>query len=101
MRRAKLDVLSRQSDSGQAPAWGVNAQLISIDDEIRLAIGLIPEAPGRRVVRIDGKSVSGTELARHVTLFWLTPDQDPLFRGPAGDRRNFLDRFTLMYAPDH
>ena len=69
LRRAKLDVLSRQSDSGQAPAWGVNAQLISIDDEIRLAIGLIPEAPGRRVVRIDGKSVSGTELARHVTLF--------------------------------
>ncbi len=101
LRRAKLDVLTRQEGETKAPAWGVTAMLQSSNDEYRLAIGQVPEAPGRRVVRIDGKSVTGTDLARHVTLFWLTPDQDPLFRGPAGDRRKFLDRFTLMHAPDH
>lgn len=101
LRRAKLDILTRKDGDFIAPAWGVNATLESDDDRFKLAIGQVPEAPGRRVVRIDGKSVSGSELARHVTLFWLTPDQDPLFRGPAGDRRKFLDRFTLMHAPDH
>lgn len=101
LRRARLDILTRQEGDMTAPAWGVNAVLMSDEDETRLAVGQIPETPGRRAVRIDGKNVSGTDLARHVTLFWLTPDQDPLFRGPAGDRRKFLDRFTLMHAPDH
>lgn len=101
LRRAKLDVLTKRNGDAIAPAWGVNASLKSDDDDFRLAIGQIPEALGRRIVKIDGKSVSGTDLARLLTLFWLTPDQDPLFRGPAGDRRKFLDRFTLMHAPDH
>jgi len=101
LRRAKLETLTRQDGDMRAPAWGVTANLSSDGDENRLAIGQIPETPGRRVMRIDGKTVSGTDLARHMTVFWLTPDQDPLFRGPAGDRRKFLDRFTLMHAPDH
>lgn len=101
LRRAKLETLTRQEGETVAPAWGVNAELQSEGDDYRLAIGQIPEAPGRRIVRIDGKTVSGTDLARHMTVFWLTPDQDPIFRGPAGDRRKFLDRFTLMHAPDH
>ncbi len=101
LRRAKLETLARQDGDSTAPAWGVNADLLSDGDDYRLAIGQLPEAPGRRIARIDGKSVSGTDLARHMTVFWLTPDQDPIFRGPAGDRRKFLDRFTLMHAPDH
>jgi len=101
LRRAKLEDLSRKEDDTVAPAWGVHARLQAEDDEITLAIGQIAEAPGRRAMKIDGKNASGTQLAGHVTLFWLTPDQDPLFRGPASDRRKFLDRFTLMHAPDH
>lgn len=101
LRRAKLDILTRRDGETIAPAWGVNAALVSDDDDYRLAVGQVAEAPGRRVVKIDGKSVKSTDLARHITLFWLTPDQDPLFRGPASDRRKFLDRFTLMHAADH
>ena len=101
LRRARLDKLSRREGDVICPAWGVNAHLLTRDDDFKLAIGQLPEAPGRRAARIDGKSVTGASLAAHVTLFWLTPDQDPLFRGPASDRRKFLDRFTLMHAPDH
>ncbi|NNE58530.1 MAG: DNA replication/repair protein RecF [Hellea sp.] len=101
LRRSKLEVLARKDGETQALAWGVNAQLLSGDDDYKLAIGQLPETPGRRVVRLDGKSVSAADLAAHVTMFWLTPDQDPLFRGPASDRRKFLDRFTLMQSPDH
>ncbi len=84
-----------------APAWGVTAQLYQDDEHVRLAIGQIPEAPGRRIIKIDGRTTSSHELSNYVTMFWLTPEQDRLFRGPAGDRRKFLDRFTLMHAPKH
>lgn len=84
-----------------APAWGVTAQLYQNDEHIKLAIGQIPEAPGRRIIKIDGRTTSSYELSTYVTMFWLTPEQDRLFRGPAGDRRKFLDRFTLMHAPSH
>ncbi len=101
LRRARLEALTRQEGESRAPAWGVNASLMTQDDMIKLAIGQVPEAPRRRVIRIDDKTVSGTALSAYVTLFWLTPAQDRLFTGPASDRRKFLDRFTLMQAPDH
>ena len=101
LRRSKLDAVTRRDGEVTAPAWGVTAKLNMPDDQLKLAIGQIPEAPGRRVVRIDGKSVSGTALSDYVTMFWLTPEQDRLFKGPASDRRKFLDRFTLMHAPRH
>lgn len=101
LRRSKLDALTRQEGEQVAAAWGVTANLISDLEDLKLAIGQVPETPGRRVVRMDGKSVSGNALSNHVTMFWLTPAQDRLFKGPASDRRKFLDRFTLMHAPDH
>ncbi len=34
-------------------------------------------------------------------MVWLTPDLDALFRGPAGDRRRFLDRLVLAVDAGH
>jgi DNA replication and repair protein RecF len=34
-------------------------------------------------------------------VVWLTPEQDGLFRGPAGDRRRFLDRLVLAIDASH
>ena len=34
-------------------------------------------------------------------IVWLTPDLDALFRGPAGDRRRFLDRLVLAVDSEH
>ncbi|MEP1229183.1 MAG: DNA replication and repair protein RecF, partial [Litorimonas sp.] len=36
-----------------------------------------------------------------IAVMWLTPAQDRLFTGPAGDRRKFLDRFALTHNPNH
>ncbi len=98
IRRAKVDDLARRFDSTQTPAWGINALL---DDETRISVGQIPEHPRRRLLKLNGVNATGTQLAQLLSLMWLTPAQDRLFTGPAGDRRKFLDRFALSHAPGH
>jgi len=97
LRRAKMEDLARRSSEEVAAAWGINAQV----DETRASVGQVPEYPKRRIVRLDGKNASGTQLAQLLTLMWLTPAQDRLFTGPASDRRKFMDRFSLVHAPSH
>lgn len=98
MRRAKVTDIARRNDGKQAPAWGVN---VTLEDDTRINIGQVPEHPGRRLVRIDGSNATGTQLAEILSLMWLTPAQDRLFTGPAGDRRKFLDRFVMAHVPSH
>lgn len=101
LRRAKTEIITRKiSETRQAPAWGVRAELKGVDAEV-ISVGQVPEAPRRRIVRIDGKNANGTQLAKLLTFMWLTPAQDRLFTGPAGDRRKFLDRFSIVHAPGH
>ncbi len=73
--------------------------------EHRLGTGIEPQGEGTRssrVCRIDGSSASSpTAFAEYLRIVWLTPDLDALFRGPAGDRRRFLDRLVLAVDAEH
>jgi DNA replication and repair protein RecF len=40
-------------------------------------------------------------FSEFLRVVWLTPDLDGLFRGPAGDRRRFLDRLVLAVDATH
>jgi len=101
LRRAKIEDLARRSGEITAAAWGINAQVDDTKNEnIKISVGQVPEYPRRRIVRLDGKNATGPQLAKLLTLMWLTP-QDRLFTGPASDRRKFLDRFSLVHAPSH
>ena len=99
LRRAKTHMLARTQDGETAPAWGVNATLhVEAEDEdeaTRISIGQVPEQARRRILRMDGRNVTGAELAKRLSLLWLIPAQDRLFTGPASDRRKFIDRFAL------
>ncbi|MGB0907161.1 MAG: DNA replication/repair protein RecF [Maricaulaceae bacterium] len=101
LRRSKADLLPRLDQAIRAPAWGVVANVSTVDEDMRLAVGSVPEYPRRRTVRIDGSPATGVQLAKALTLMWLTPAQDRLFTGPASDRRKFLDRFSLVHSPSH
>jgi len=98
LRRAPIDSLARMDGDTRAPAWGINAVLETGE---RISIGQVPEYPRRRTVKIDGKAATGAQLAQQLSVMWLTPAQDRLFTGPAGDRRKFLDRFALTHNPKH
>jgi len=101
LRRAKVDLLARVDNGAPCPAWGINASLHAEADPTRISIGQVPEYPRRRQLKINGKTATGPELARRISMLWLTPAQDRLFTGPASDRRKFIDRFTLAFSPDH
>ncbi len=55
----------------------------------------------RRTVAVDDKAAPHTALGTLVRQVWLTPAMDRLWAEGPGDRRRFLDRMTLGFAPGH
>jgi DNA replication and repair protein RecF len=102
LRRAELADMARDGGPG---SFAVSVALDTPYGEHRLGTGI--EAPGPdgrapRLCRIDGTPFpSPTAFAEHLRVVWLTPDLDALFRGPAGDRRRFLDRLVLAVDAEH
>jgi len=94
LRRAPLGEMARQGGSG---GFGVAARL----DDMEIGTGVQPDAPERRIVRINGAAAAATALAEWVTILWLTPAMDRLFVEGPGERRRFLDRLTLALTSGH
>jgi DNA replication and repair protein RecF len=107
LRRAKLAEPANIAGSGN---WAVAADVSSDEGTSTLGTGLVSdpagqkhgETAGRRSVKIDGQSVSGSSaLADRIKVNWLTPQMDRLFQEGAGGRRRFLDRLTYGFDPAH
>jgi DNA replication and repair protein RecF len=103
LRRATMEELAFTEGDG---AWAVSAEIEGILGLATLGTGIEPPvseeaAPARRC-RIDRESVgSATAFADHLRVVWLTPAMDPLFNGPASERRRFLDRLVLAVDAQH
>jgi DNA replication and repair protein RecF len=95
LRRASLGEMARQDGPG---GFGIASDL---GGDVAIATGAQPNAPERRIVRVQGSAVAATQLAEWLTVLWLTPAMDRLFVEPAGERRRFLDRLTLALSPGH
>src|SRR4051794_8132769 len=102
LRRAELSEMARNEGPG---SFAVSVTLDAPYGEHRLGTGLDPQgenARASRICRIDGMPASSpTAFAEFLRIVWLTPDLDALFRGPAGDRRRFLDRLVLAVDAEH
>ena len=66
-----------------------------------IVTGAEPPEATRRSVTIDDKAAPQTALGALVRQVWLTPAMDRLWAEGPGDRRRFLDRVTLGFAPGH
>ena len=103
LRRATMEELAFTEGDG---AWAVSAEIEGMLGLATLGTGIEPPAndeatPARRC-RIDRESVgSATAFADHLRVVWLTPAMDPLFNGPASERRRFLDRLVLAVDAQH
>jgi DNA replication and repair protein RecF len=103
LRRATMEELAFTEGDG---AWAVSAETEGMLGLATLGTGIEPPvteetAPARRC-RIDRESVgSATAFADHLRVVWLTPAMDPLFNGPASERRRFLDRLVLAVDAQH
>src|SRR5207253_7261746 len=97
LRRATLeDVADNQGDG----SWAVAAEVEGALGLATLGTGIeaarSDEEPRSRKCRIDREPVpSASAFVDHLRIVWLTPQMDPLFAGPASERRRFLDRLVL------
>jgi len=103
LRRATLDELAFSEGDG---AWAINAEIEGMLGLATLGTGI--EAPAgadaspTRRYRIDREPApSATAFADHLRVIWLIPAMDPLFNGPASERRRFLDRLVLAVDAQH
>lgn len=111
LRRARLAEVGRLGADATAP-WVVAAVLTTPEGPTE--IGTAHEPPtgpvsadgeardGKRAVQVDGKPSRGqAQLAKLVSVVWLTPDMDRLFAEGASARRRFLDRLVYGFDPEH
>lgn len=102
LRRAEFSAMAR---SGGPGGFAVSLTLDREGAEHRLGTGLEPpgfDGRASRLCRIDGApAASPVAFSEFFRVVWLTPDFDALFRGPAGDRRRFLDRLVLAVDAGH
>lgn len=100
LRRAQGALLPRKSGAG---GYAILADVAAApgEDPVLLASALIP-GESARACRINREPVSSAHaFLDYLTFLWLTPDQDGLFRGTAGERRRFLDRLVLAVDKSH
>ncbi len=97
---ARLADIPRREGTG---AWSVVADITVGHATTRVGTGTSGDDDARgRLVRIDGESCKGqAPLAEIVSLMWLTPSMDGLFREPAQHRRRFFDRMVCVHDPLH
>ena len=127
LRRARLAEIDRaethreQADGNlesHPRAWAVAARLMTAEGPRDLGTGRDPavqangETAGqatsqttgreRRLVKIDGSFARGQQfLGEVVSMVWLTPQMDGLFRDGASGRRRFLDRLVYGFDTAH
>ncbi len=103
LRRATMDELAFSEGDG---GWAVSAEIEGMLGLATLGTGIDPPAGddtnATRRCRVDRESVgSAAAFADHLRVVWLTPAMDPLFNGPASERRRFLDRLVLAVDAQH
>ena len=118
LRRARLSEVDRRGP-GEAPAvaaangtgtWAVAATVMAPDGPRELGTGREAGADGtapetsreRRLVKIDGAFARSQQMLGDIlSMTWLTPPMDGLFRDGAGGRRRFLDRLVYGFDSAH
>jgi len=81
--------------------WGVATTFGEGEDEVRLSTGSDPRDLNKRLIRMDGDTVSAARLLDHARLIWLTPAQDRLFIEARSERLRFFDRLVFAALPAH
>ena len=90
------DVLANRFD------WAVSATLETEDGSINIGTG-VPQAAkqGNRIMRLEGITVSQSDVGAYLAISWLTPQMDGVFLDSPAARRRFLDRLVVAFDPAH
>jgi len=102
LRQARAVEFPRLRTSDER-SWAVAGRVQTADhlEPLTIGTGSGPDTSERRIIRIDGTTVSQTELASHIAISWITPQMERLFGESASGRRRFLDRLVWALDPTH
>ena len=98
---AFADLGRRLPGEFQGRPWGVAATFGEGEDAVKLSTGSDPRDLNKRLIRMDGETVSAARLLDHARLIWLTPAQDRLFIEARSERLRFFDRLVFAAEPSH
>ena len=100
MRRARRE--HWPNVSVETPYWAVMAKLQDADGEVQIGTGVTADTTNNgRLMRLEGHTVSQTEIGRYISVSWLAPHMDGIFVDSPGARRRFLDRLVIAFDPAH
>ena len=106
LRHAPLGDIAFIGNQAAVDSWAVAVQFDSVDGPLKLGTGVENlkgrDQRSRRVISIDGVVTRGqSELAKHLSMVWLTPEMDRLFMEGSSGRRRFIDRIVFGFDPEH
>jgi len=125
LRRARLSELESVGPAAANAAssfgpggWAVSAEAVTPEGVREIGTGRDPALSGandaadgegeqgagreRRIIRVDGATQRSQQAFSEVlSVVWLTPQMDGLFRDSSSGRRRFLDRLVLGFDPGH
>ena len=100
MRRARRE--HWPNARAESPHWAVAATLQCADGEVQIGTGVTADTThGGRVMRLEGQTVSQTEIGDYISVSWLAPHMDGIFVDSPSARRRFLDRLVIAFDPAH
>lgn len=84
-------------------SWAVHASINNGEMQTEIGTGRVSdENVDKRVVKIDGEfKRNHADLAANFSLIFLTPQMDNIFIEGTTSRREFLDRTTFLFEPEH
>ncbi|MCG8626658.1 MAG: DNA replication/repair protein RecF [Proteobacteria bacterium] len=86
--------------------WAVVAEVMTPHGSMRIGSGQQNDQESqakeaKRERRLDGVSVSQTQIAQCLAVSWLTPNMDGILAASPSERRRFLDRLVIAFDAAH
>jgi len=96
LRRATAEDIARNPE---AIGWKIEGNVKNRNSEYEVVIS--SEKGESRRLFLDGKKASIMKLSQILRIVWLVPSMDRIWIEGSSGRRQFLDRLTLSYFPEH
>lgn len=104
-RGLRRSLLSEMDTLDTHHTWSIYAEIIGAYGVATIGTARDSEkeeSADKRLIKIDGKlSKSHTDLAKLISILWLTPQMDSLFIEGNTARRKFIDRLVFSFDSEH
>ena len=96
LRKSKNHEISRNPEN---LGWSIRGVFATIEDLSEIDVSF--KESGEKLIFLDGKRTNQSSMNKFIKILWITPQMDRLWSLGASERRNFIDRITFSFFPNH